>query len=196
MKFKFLMLFMTLSLLSLKIIDNNACDEKSNKYLTYNKYPNTNDTHSIFSQFNSFADLRPSSNSSLNCTLIYNITNYLEFIPRVSCILDVSFWVKELFSQAQIVYINTVGITNLLGLDIHTKPIQISTKYMRRQTVLQIFSSNLEFYSYDHRIDSTSGKECNLDTYNNTFNFLNSFYIVKFYNVVYPKVMCPLVFKG
>lgn len=39
--------------------------------------------------------------------------------------------------------------------------------------------------------------ECNAASYNNSFNFLNSFYAVKFYNVAYPqRGFCPLVFKN
>ena len=193
MKCKCLIVSLAFFLIPFQIIVNNdECEENSDKYLTYKTYPNTNDTASMFSQFNSFSDLLISS--SKNCSLIYNITSYLDFLPHVPCILDIS--VKKLFTRQQLIAIDTVSITNLIGFDIHASPVQFPSKLFRKRTILQIFTSHLEFYSNQHHIDSSSGSECNLDTYNNEFNFLNSFYIVIFNNIVFPKHICPLAFKG
>jgi hypothetical protein len=193
MKCKCLIVYLAFLLISFQIIVNDDdCEENSSKYLTYKTYPNTNDMASMFSRFNSFSDL--SFSNSNNCSLIYNITSYLEFLPRLPCILDIS--VKKLFSRQQIIAIDTVSITNLIGFDIHASPLQLPSKLIRKRTILQIFTSYLEFYSNKHHINSSSGAECNLDMYNNEFNFLNSFYIVIFNNIVYPKFICPLAFKG
>ena len=192
MKFKclFFPLFL-FKMLSMNTREEDLCLENSNKYLSFKVYPNTNETRSIFSQFYSFSDLVNPSIS--NCTpLIYNITETLEFIPLVPCVLDSSFRIKNLFTSQQIIAIESVSLTRLQGIDIHTSALTIPTRYYRKQTTLQIFSSSLNFYSNDRPIDN----ECNLNAFNNTFNFLNSFYIVKFGNVVYPKVFCPLAFKG
>jgi len=191
MKFKCLFFSLFLfKMLSMNTREEDLCLENSNKYLSFKVYPNTNETRSIFSQFYSFSDL---INPSLNCTpLIYNITETLEFIPLVPCVLDSSFRIKNLFTSQQIIAIESVSLTRLQGIDIHTSALTIPTRYYRKQTTLQIFSSSLSFYSNDRPLDN----ECNLNAFNNTFNFLNSFYIVKFGNVVYPKVFCPLAFKG
>jgi hypothetical protein len=192
MKFKCLFFpLLLLKILSIKTREDDLCQENSNKYLNYKLYPNTNDTRSIFSQFYLFSDL----NSDINCaSLIYNITKFLEFIPLIPCVLSSSFKIKKLFTSQQIISIESVSLTILKGIDIHTSALTIPSRYFRKQTTLQIFSSDLNFYSNDHLIDMLN--ECDLKTFNNTFNFLNSFYIVKFGNVVYPKVFCPLAFKG
>jgi hypothetical protein len=180
-----------LKILSIKTREDDLCQENLNKYLSHKVYPNTNDTRSIFSQFYSFSDL----NSGTNCaSLIYNKTKFLEFIPLIPCVLSSSFKIMNLFTSQQIISIESVSLTILKGIDIHTSALTIPTRYFRKQTILQIFSSDLNFYSNDHLIDMLN--ECDLNTFNNTFNFLNSFYIVKFGNVVYPKVFCPLAFKG
>ena len=66
----------------------NTCEETSNKYLKYKTFPNTNETWSVFSQFNMFSDLIPTQSS---CDVFYNITNFLDFRPSQLCIFDFSF---------------------------------------------------------------------------------------------------------
>ena len=147
----------------------DTCEETSNKFLKYKTYPNTNETWSVFSQFNMFSDLIPTQSS---CDVFFNITSFLDFKPSQLCIFDFSFDFKVIFNQRQINSIFTVCINKLKGFDIHTKPLTIPRKIFNKQNYLQIFASYLEFYSNGYRINSH--KECNLDIFNNTLNFLNS----------------------
>jgi hypothetical protein len=141
----------------------------------------------IFVHFSRFDQLL-----NTNCSN-YNITNYLEFIPQKRVILDIKFSLSNLFTPRQIFSIKYLHFLNLKGFDIHQKASNIKRNNIKGNTHLLVYSSRFEFYSNQSLIDSN---KCDSKLFpNDTMRFLNSFDEVQLINVIYPKVVCPFLFR-
>jgi hypothetical protein len=184
MNFKYSLTLYLLLTLRINALCAQGCKSSSVnlKYVTYKNDSHINRT--IFTHFDTFDQL------NAKCSQ-YDVTNFLDFIPRNRLVLDDGFSPRDFLTQQQISSIKCLQLLNLKGFNIHQK-VSIKRNEQNKGINLIIFSSEFKFFSNNSLSELT---KCDLDTYNNSDNFLNSFDFLKLDNTIYPRVMCPYVFR-
>jgi hypothetical protein len=161
------------------------CTESTTTLYNVHYFHEINTNKTIISHFQSFDQLKS------NCSN-YNITNFVEFLPKQRLILNDSFVPNQMFTPKQTASLEYLQFLNLKGFDIEQKA-SIERNSNKKFIYLFVFSSRFSFYSNNNLLDSN---QCDLDTFSNgTMRFLNSFDYVKLVNVKYPNIICPYVFK-
>jgi hypothetical protein len=178
------MIFCFLYAFFFKFFSCQECELTSiNNYVVY-RNDSDNIHRTLFSRFHSFDQLKS------NCSY-FNITSFVEFIPKQRLILDNSFSLKQLFTPEQVASLEFLQFLNLKGFDIEANA-STERNEMRKYTNLLIYSSKFEFYSNNNLVDTN---KCDLKTYNNTAHFLNLFDNIKLVNTMYPHTLCSHIFK-
>ena len=177
-----------LKYLALSRINAEECNDMKEKFLSYKSYLESNSTQMVFSNYNTFTEL------NIECIRTYNITNVVTFVPRKSCILTKSFRIENVFDNRRIKSSNYIHLLHLNGIEIREKEAHIVklSNYVE-QKFLVIYFSKLNFIINEVPINTNI---CDLRTFNDSNNSINSFYGVCFTKVKYPKSICPFIFKG
>jgi hypothetical protein len=185
MNFNYLFTLNLLFILRINVLHAHGCKSPSAnlKYMTYKNDSHVNRT--IFSHFNSFDQL------NVKCSQ-YDVTNFLEFIPRHRLVLDDRFSPRDFLTPQQVSSIKCVQFLNLKGFNIHQK-VSIKRNDLNKGINLIIFSSELKFYS--NASPNRELTKCDTNTYNTSDNFINAFDLLKLDNTMYPRDMCPYVFR-
>jgi hypothetical protein len=152
-------------------------------YFNYEAHPSLeNVTWSTLKNFKNFTDLL------LDCNRTYNITPHVNMLPRNQMLIDVNFQLNSIFTLAQLALIGSLRLKNIIGIDINSAPFKSQT------AILSVIFSRLNVYSNSMLLDERNN--CNLDTYNTSAHFIDSFFGLTLINVKYPRVWCPYFFKN
>ena len=140
----------------------------------------------VFSNFNKISDL------SKDCNQAYNTTKWIQFLPKNGLVIDQSFNISNLATRDRTYFIEYLIFNKIIGIDIYRPPSLEKNVSDFVITALAFYYSKLVAYSNGIAIGD---HECNLQVYNNTDNFFQSFFIIYFRNVVYSEI-CPLIFRN
>ena len=145
---------------------------------------------SYFGNFNKYSDLE-----MVNCSQTYNVTSCINFLPKAKLILDKTFVFKKLIGPNRLPDIKSVVMSNLKGIDLNSlRLFEKKDNYIKESTALTLIFSKLNIYSNGQLINNVP-YNCITHIYNNTNYFLSSFMVIYFRHVIYPKSICPLLFR-
>jgi hypothetical protein len=180
----------------------NDCQENDLKLLNYFKYSSNQSSfklnRTIFANFDRFSELNTLTKSDITCNFtLYNVTNFLTFIPKRSLIVDETFCLENILTQSQINTISYLQFINIKGIDVALMPIHFNLpKRFKKYIQMEIYSSHFDTYSTGVNAECSIGVYLNRSATNLKLNFLNSFNSVSFVNTVYPKGWCTLAFAN
>ncbi len=162
---------------------DETCVKQLKKYQLIKYEPMLDENITFFHNFNEFSSLKLAS----TCNQKYNVTNSLEFLPNRKLIMDKSFKIKNLIDQVQFNNVRSLIFNNINGIDLNLE--SFFNQQDKKEFVL--FFSKFNIFS-----NGSIVKDCTPSSYPNISNILSSFSSVYFRQVVYPKQICPLLFRN
>ena len=163
---------------------SNNCDPY--KYMWISQDVDVNWNVTVFSNFNKMSDL------SIDCNQTYETTNWIQFLPKNGLVIDHSFNINKLASRDRTFFIEYLIFNKIIGIDINRPPGLEKNVSNFVITTLALYFSKLNAYSSGNLVDSS---QCNMNVFNNTENFFQSFFIIYFRKVIYSEI-CPLIFRN
>ena len=143
---------------------------------------------SCFYGFDSFADLMRA-----NCNQTYNTNEYVQFSPQTKIIVDKTYDLTRLFDRTHLEAIEQITIANLKGYDLNTHALfSKKPEYIQKNMAFELVYSKFDVFSNGHLMDDC-GNESAFTTRN---HFLSQFNSLMFNQVIYPKSICPLLFRN
>ena len=145
----------------------------------------TNISVTVFSNFVTFDEL------FLACNHTYSSTEFLEFIPRKQIILNRKFGLDVFMNAANSSKIKGIILRNFKGIDLY----QLSLIKHVKNIILSISYSRLDIYANGELITEENCNEITFESINRNSSMLPLMNSLVFNKVIYPKRLCPLMFR-
>ena len=145
----------------------------------------------FFYNFKKMTDLLVS-----NCNQAYNIPNAseIDFVPNQPILIDNSFTLDKLVNVRDIYSVSFIVLNRIKGLDVNTTHRVLENYLTRVNSIsLGVFFSTIDTYFSNG--SKTSADDCNQRIFARKTNLYQPFSSIIFKTVIYPKNICPLVFK-